>query len=118
MAYRGVRVMRRQQKRWLGVIDLSAARSAQTLSPGQSKGITRLIDIILALLDLSGIEEAPNIRLLANHAMAFRENNELVARDAVLLDCLSDDLLAHTVRVDVRRVPCVQASIVRSFEEG
>jgi hypothetical protein len=81
-------------------------------------GNTRLVHVIFALLHFSWIEEPSNIRRLSNNSMALREDDKLVARDLILLDCFSDDFLTYAIGVYVRCVPCIQSSIVGGFEEG
>jgi hypothetical protein len=84
----------------------------------QRKERTELVDIIFTLPHLARIEKPSNLGLLPHSTMAFRQNNELVSRDVIFLDCFADDFLAHAVRIYVCRVPGVESFIVSGFEEG
>jgi hypothetical protein len=81
-------------------------------------GHTRLINIILTLLYLTWIEKPAHTRLLSHSTMAFRQDNQFVARDIVFLDCLANNLLAYSVRIYICRIPCVQSLVEGGFEEG
>jgi hypothetical protein len=58
------------------------------------------------------------IRLIRNSIKALRHDHHAVPRDVVLLQGLANDLLGAAVRVDVRRVPGVDAGLVGVLEEG
>ena len=40
-----------------------------------------------------------------------------MARDVVLLDRLGDDFFADAVRVDIRSIPGIDASVISCFEK-
>lgn len=55
--------------------------------------------------------------LLADGPVALAEDDDLGARDVVLLQGLADDDLRGAVAVDVGRVPCVEAAVIGGLEE-
>ena len=63
--------------------------------------LTRLVDIVFVLTRFSLEWYVP----LLHESEAFAEDDELVPRDVVLLNRLSDDLFGDTIGVDVGSVP-------------
>ena len=86
----------------------------------------RIEDVLPAQPDL--IDHRPVVRahrrdvdfavLLGDAEETLAQDDELLARDVVLLDGLADELFAAAVGVDVGRVPGVDADVVGVFEEG
>lgn len=64
------------------------------------------------VLDLGRVR----VRVVGDDHGELGENDEVLARDRVLLDCLADETLAVAVRVDVGRVPGVDAELVGRLE--
>ena len=65
---------------------------------------TRLIDVVFAFHKLRSWD-TQNTRLLSNSSTAFAENHELVTWEVVFFDCLADDLLGHSIAVDIGSIP-------------
>jgi hypothetical protein len=95
----------------------AATRRQKKRKEKRKRKLTTPIDIILRLGDILPVHDAPNARLLAHIPIAFAQDHNLVPRDLVLLDRFPDDLLAHAVAVHVRRVPGVEAAVVRRFKK-
>jgi len=47
----------------------------------------------------------PDSRLLADVAVAFGEDDQLLAREIIFFDRLADNFLADAVGIDIRRIP-------------
>jgi len=78
---------------------------------------TRLIDVVFRSSDFFRMKDSPDIWLFSNSPEAFCKNHNLLARDIVFLDCFADDFFGDSVRVDICCVPCIETTIVCSFEE-
>ncbi len=74
--------------------------------------LTSLVHIVLGSSNLFWVENASNVRLFPNSPKAFGENNKLMPWDIVLLDRLANDFFTDSIRIDVRSVPRVKASII------
>ena len=75
---------------------------------GGEDGLPReaaLVDVVLALPDLLAEVDVPHFGLLADDAVAFGEDDELVARDVVFFDGFADYGLGEAVGVDVGGIP-------------
>lgn len=79
----------------------------------QAKGVL----VVLGRFKGGARDKVAGLGLLAHGPVALGENNDLFARDVVLLNGLADNLLGHAVGVDVGRVPGVDATIVGGLEE-
>jgi hypothetical protein len=73
---------------------------------------TCLVDVVLALLYLIGVEEASYIGLFSYNTVALGKKDKLVSWDVVFLDCLANDLFRSAIRVDICGIPCVQPGLV------
>lgn len=79
--------------------------------------LTTTVYIVLRLRDLLPIHDSSSTRFLAHVAPTFTQNHDLVSGDIILLNRLADNLLAHAIAIYIRRVPSVQSTIIRCFEE-
>lgn len=77
----------------------------------------KLVLVVLGRLEGLSLQRVAGLGLLGNRSPALCEDDYLVAWDIVLLQGLADDLLAGTVRIDVRRVPGVQTHIIGLLEK-
>lgn len=101
-------------------IQIGRAQALETGVDGIENGSaaqTALVDVVLTPLDLFGVLDVHDAGLLADGAETFGQQNQFVPGDLVLLNRLADHLLGNAVRVHVRRVPGVQAAVVRALEE-
>jgi hypothetical protein len=62
---------------------------------------TAVVCVVLELGELFGIVDAAQPRIFTHIAVALCEDDELLAREVVLLDRFADDLFRYTIRVDV-----------------
>ena len=76
-----------------------------------------LVDVVLGGRNLRGEEERTDLRSLSDSTETLGHNDHLLARDVVLLESLSDNNLRLAVRVDISRVPGVQATVIGSLQQ-
>lgn len=91
-------------------------RGVDLVEDGRAREVV-LVDVVLGLLERLAVQEVAHVGLLAHAPEALGHDDDLLARDTVLLDGLADNDLAHALRVHVGCVPCVDAAVVRSLEQ-
>jgi hypothetical protein len=77
-----------------------------------------IINIIFTSLNLLRPHHTPNIHLLSHGTKTLRQHLNLISRDIIFLNRLSDQNLTCTVGIDIGGIPGVEAKIVGCFEEG
>ncbi len=83
------------------VLNVHALQRGLNSREDRSSRQTALVDVILGLGDLLAVGDGANIGSLSNVTKAFGENDQLMARDVVLFDRLSNDFFAYAVGVDL-----------------
>lgn len=94
------------------VLERPAPKSSALQSLTIYRGVWKLTELIHVVLGLSQIVQN-RVRmelLLAAAAPRLGHENQLVAGDVIFLDCLRDDSLRVSVRVDVGGVPLAAVS--------
>lgn len=73
--------------------------------------------VVLGRLEEVPLKDVAALGILGDGAVALAENDDLLPRNVILLQRFSDDLFAHTVRVNVGGVPRVEALVVGLLQE-
>lgn len=76
-----------------------------------------LVDVVLGLLHFLAVFDMVDAWLLADRAVALREDYQLVTREVLLFDELADHFFGDAVGVHVGCVPCVQTDVPGALEE-
>jgi hypothetical protein len=78
---------------------------------------TRLVDIILGSFHLLWEENMSESWLFSNSSETFREDNKLLTWDVIFLDCFANDFFRDSIGVNIGCIPCVESSVICSFQE-
>ena len=70
---------------------------------------TCLIDVVLTLGNVLGVEDGSNVMLLAYCAEAFGKNNNFVPRNVKLLNCFADYDFTLSVTVNIGGIPGLES---------
>ena len=89
-------------------VEVRRVEAPQRGLDGGEDGLPRepgLVDVVFALLDLLAVGDGAHVGLLAHDAVAFGQDDELVAGEGVFFDRFADDFFRDAVGVDVGGVP-------------
>lgn len=75
-----------------------------------------LVDVIFTLLEVLRVPDVYHVRFFPDRPETLGQQDQFVTWDVVLLDGGADHLFRDSVRIDVGRVPRVEATIVRPLE--